>query len=87
MVHTIALTFVNVKGPRGTRLVWSVMTSGTINEAYTTNVTVPGKAPYTVTETFTIVLGGGDATFSIGGTKYISDLATGDPQQIRISFS
>ena len=76
--HTISLTFVNVKGPRGTRLVRSEKTSGTITGTYTATVTVPGKAPYTVTETFTIVLGGGDATFSIGGTKFVSDLATGD---------
>jgi hypothetical protein len=40
--------------------------------------TAPGKAPYTVTKTFTIVLGGGDATFTIEGTKFVSDLATGD---------
>jgi hypothetical protein len=76
--HTIALTFVNVRGPRGPRLARSVKTSGTITCTYTATVTVPGKAPYTVTETFTIVLGGGAATFSIGGTNFISDLASGD---------
>ena len=80
LVHTIALTFVNVKGPRGTRIARSAKTSGTIMCTYTATVTVPGKAPYIVTKTFTIVLGAGDATFSIDGTKFVSDLATGDPQ-------
>jgi hypothetical protein len=78
LVHTIALTFVNVKGPRGTRYAHSEKTSGTITCTYTATVTPPGNASYVVTKTFTIVLGGGDATFSIDGTKYISDLGTGD---------
>ena len=78
LVHTIALTFVDVKGPRGARIARSAKTSGTITCTYTATVTVPGKASYIVTKTFTIILGGGDATFSIDGTKYISDLATGD---------
>jgi hypothetical protein len=78
LVHTIALTFVNVKGPRGARIARSAKTSGTITCTYTATVTVPGKAPYIVTKTFTIVLGAGDATFSIDGSKFVSDLATGD---------
>ena len=76
--HTISLTFVDVKGPSGARLARSQKTSGTINCTYTATVTVPGKTPYTVTKIFTIVLGGGDATFTIEGTKFVSDLATGD---------
>ena len=76
--HTIVLTFENVTGPGGTRLAHSEKTSGTIQCTYTATVTVPGKTPYTVTKTFTILLGGGDATFSIDGTKFVSDLATGD---------
>ncbi|MGA7160513.1 MAG: hypothetical protein WBZ48_05890 [Bacteroidota bacterium] len=74
----ITLTFVNVKGPRGTRYARSEKTSGTILVNYEATVTVPGKASYTVTKSFTIVLGGGDATFSIDGSKFVSDLATGD---------
>ncbi|HTR80413.1 MAG TPA: hypothetical protein VMM58_02205 [Bacteroidota bacterium] len=76
--RTISLTFENVRGPRGSRLNRSQKTSGTIEGSYTATVTVPGKAPYTVTETFTIVLGNGEASFTIGGAHFISDLTTGD---------
>ena len=69
----------NVEGPRGTRLARSKKTSGTINCLYTATVTVLGKLPYAVSEIFTIVLGCIDATFSIHGTKFVSDLASGDP--------
>ena len=74
----ISLTFVNVEGPKGARLARSEKTSGTIIVDYSATVTVPGKASYQVTKTFTLVLGGGDATFSIDGSKFVSDLATGD---------
>jgi hypothetical protein len=76
--HTLSLTFVNVKGPRGSRLNRSEKTSGTIQGTYTATVTAPGKDPFTITKTFTITLGGGSASFSIDGSKYIADLATGD---------
>jgi len=75
--RTIALTFSNVKGPRGPRVARSAETSGTIDVVYTATVLVPGKAPYQVNESFSIELGGGNATFSIEGTKFVSDLATG----------
>jgi hypothetical protein len=74
----IILLFENVKGPKGPRVARSAGTSGTIVITYTATVTAPGKLPYTVTEQFTVVLGGGSATFSIEGTKFVSDLATGD---------
>jgi len=76
--HTLSLNFVNVKGPRGSRLNRSEKTSGTIQGTYTATVTAPGKDPVTITKTFTITLGGGNATFAIDGTRYVADLATGD---------
>jgi hypothetical protein len=76
--HTISLNFMNVKGPRGSRLNRSEKTSGTIQGTYTATVTAPGKEPVSITKTFTITLGGGNATFSVDGTRYIADLATGD---------
>lgn len=76
--RTISLTFSNVRGPRGMRRDRSSATSGTITGTYSATITVPGKAPYTVTKTFTIILGGGNAAITIDGTKYTADLATGD---------
>jgi hypothetical protein len=76
--HTLSLTFVDVKGPRGTRFNRSEKTSGTIQGTYTATITAPGKDPITVTKTFTITLGGGNASFSVDGTRFIADLATGD---------
>ena len=76
--HTLSLNFVNVKGPRGSRLNRSEKTSGTIQGTYTATVTAPGKDPVTITKTFTIALGGGNAAFAIDGTRYVADLATGD---------
>lgn len=76
--RTISLTFTNIRGPRGLRRDRSAATSGTITGTYSATVTVPGKAPYTVTKTFTIILGGGNAAITIDGTKYTADLATGD---------
>jgi len=78
LTRTIALLFENVKGPRGPRIARSTGTSGKIVVTYSATVTAPGKLPYTVTEQFTVVLGGGSAAFSIEGTKFVSDLATGD---------
>ncbi len=76
--RTISLTFTNVRGPRGLRRDRSAATSGTITGTYSATVTVPGRAPYTVTKTFTIILGGGNAAITIDGTKFTADLATGD---------
>jgi len=78
LVRTITLAFENVRGPKGPRVARSAGTTGTIHVTYTATVTPPGKLSYTINEQFTIVLGGGDATFSIEGTKFVSDLATGD---------
>jgi hypothetical protein len=76
--QTLSLTFINVKGPRGTRLNRSEKTSGTIQGSYTATVTISGKSPFTITKTFTIILGSGSATFTIDGTRYVADLTTGD---------
>ncbi|HTY38514.1 MAG TPA: hypothetical protein VMH23_15455 [Bacteroidota bacterium] len=76
--HSLTLTFVNVRGPRGLRLPRSERTSGTIEGVYTATITAPGKDPVTVTKTFTVTLGSGSASFSIDGTRFLSDLATGD---------
>ncbi len=79
LVSSLSLTFKNVKGPRGSRLNRSEKTSGEIDGIYTATVTVTGKTPFTITKTFTIILGGGSATYTIDTTKYVRDLATGDP--------
>jgi hypothetical protein len=76
--HSLTLNFINVKGPRGTRLDRSDKTSGTIQGTYTATVTVAGKSPFTITKTFTIILGGGSGTFTVDGTTYVTNLATGD---------
>jgi hypothetical protein len=76
--HALSLTFVNVRGPRGPRFNRSDRTSGTIQGTYTATVTIPGKSPFTVTKTFTIILGGGNGTFTVDGTTYVTNLATGD---------
>ncbi len=77
--RTISLTFTNVRGPRGLRHDRSAGTSGTITGTYGATVTVPGKAPYTVTKTFTIILGGGNGAITLDdGTKATTNLATGD---------
>jgi hypothetical protein len=76
--HSLSLTFLNVKGPRGSRLNRSEKTSGTIQGTYTATISAPGKEPMTITKTISIILGGGTATFSVDGTRFVSDLATGD---------
>jgi hypothetical protein len=78
MTDSLSLTFTDVKGPRGSRLSRSENTRGTISGVYIATVSVPGKATRTITKTFTITLGGGNATFTIDGTKFTADLATGD---------
>jgi len=78
LTRTITLKFDNVKGPRGVRLARSLKTSGTIEGTYTATVTLPGGATHTVTRTFTIVIGGGDATFTLDGTQFVADLDTGN---------
>lgn len=76
--RTISLTFTNVRGPRGLRRDRSAATSGTITGTYSATVTVNGKT-HTVTKTFTIILGGGNAAITIDdGTKATADLTTGD---------
>ena len=77
-VSALSLTFTDVKGPRGSRMNRSEKTSGKIEGVHTATVTVPGKAPFTITKTFTITLGGGSATFTIDGTKFTADLSTGN---------
>jgi hypothetical protein len=76
--HSLSLTFVDVKGPRGSRLNRSEKTSGTIRGTYTATITAPGKVPVTITKTINITLGGGSASFSVDGSRYVADLATGD---------
>jgi hypothetical protein len=76
--HALTLNFINVKGPRGLRYARSEKTTGTIQGTYTATVTIPGNAPFTTTKTFTIVLNGGMGTFTVDGTTYSADLATGD---------
>jgi hypothetical protein len=76
--HSLSLTFLNVKGPRGSRLNRSEKTSGTIQGTYTATISAPGKDPVTITKTINITLGGGTATFSVDGTRFVADLATGD---------
>ena len=78
MTNELSMTFTDVKGPRGLRRNRSAATSGTITGTYSATITVSGKAPYTVTKTFTIILGGGNAAITIDGTKFTADLATGD---------
>lgn len=75
---SISLIFENVTGPRGTRLARSEETTGTIIVFYTAEVTTAAGVKYSVTKSFTIVLSGGDATFSIDGFRFVSDLASGD---------
>jgi len=76
--HTLSLNFINVTGPRGSRWNRSEKTNGTIQGTYTATITAPGKEPVTMTKTINITLGGGNATFSVDGTRYVADLATGD---------
>jgi hypothetical protein len=76
--HALTLNFINVKGPRGLRYVRSDKTSGTIQGTYSATVTIPGQTPFTTTKTFTITLSGGTGTFTVDGTTYNADLATGD---------
>ncbi len=78
MTDSLSLTFIDVKGPRGGRLNRSEKTSGTISGVYIATLSVPGKATRTITKTFTITLGGGNAVITIDGTKFTADLATGD---------
>jgi hypothetical protein len=78
MTDALSLTFTDVKGPRGTRLSRSEKTSGTISGVYTATISVPGKTTKTITKSFTITLGGGNATFTIDGNNFMADLATGD---------
>jgi hypothetical protein len=76
--HSLSLTLLNVKGPRGSRLNRSEKTSGTIQGTYTATISAPGKEPITITKTISITLGGGTATFSVDRTRFVSDLTTGD---------
>lgn len=78
MTDSLSLTFTDVKGPRGSRLNRSEKTSGIISGVYIATISVPGKATRTITKTFTITLGGGNATFTIDGNKFTANLATGD---------
>ena len=78
LLRTITLNFENVKGPRGPRHARSDATSGTITGTFDATITTAAGVVHHVDKTFTIVLGGGDARFSIDGFAFVSDLATGD---------
>ena len=78
LASSLSLTLKNVTGPRGRRVARSAATSGTIDVVYSVTITVPGKTPVTRTKSFTITLGGGNASFAIDGTNYTADLDTGD---------
>ena len=78
LVRTITLDFQNVRGPKGARRTRSDATSGTISGTYDATVTTPAGVVRHVDKTFTIVLGSGDARFSIDGFSFVSDLGTGD---------
>ena len=78
LVGTLTLNFVNVRGPKGLRRDRSAGTTGTINGKYTALVTVSGTT-FAIEKDFTITLSNGTAKFTIDGTVYTRDLATGDP--------
>jgi hypothetical protein len=76
--HTLTLNFSNVKGPKGTRLNYYLKYSGTITGTYSATVTNRDGKTFTYTKNISIIIGGGVGTYTIDGTAYKVDLATGD---------
>jgi hypothetical protein len=75
---SLSLSFENVRGPRGPRHSRSEGTRGTIVVFFSANVTTAKGLKYSITRTFTIVLNGGYAEFSIDGFRFRSDLGSGN---------
>lgn len=81
--HTLSLTFTNVQGPRGGhhRSEMARKFTGTISGSYNANVTFQRGESYsekTISRTFTIVLGDGNADLDIRGLKFKCDLTLGE---------
>lgn len=79
--HALNLTFTNVQGPRGSRLELSRKISGTVSGTYTAKVTFQRGESYgetTINRSFTINLGGGNATLNISGKNFEADLTSGE---------
>ncbi len=81
--HTLQVTFVDVKGPRGSRFDPALKYSGTITVVYTGTVTFirgTAYAEHNVNRTFTINLGTSEMT-SNDGKVFSIDLANGEVLQ------
>lgn len=79
--HALNLTFINVQGPRGSRLELSRKISGTVSGTYTAKVTFQRGESYgekTINRSFTINLGGGSANLNISGKNFEADLTSGE---------
>lgn len=78
--HTIALTFTNVQVPRGARGELASKATGTISGTYNATITFSRGALYTdknISKEFTITLGGGNGTITIGGKTFAALLTSG----------
>ncbi len=79
--HSISMNFVDLKGPRGSRLDLSQNLSGTVTGEYQAQVTFQRGTAYrerSVDRNFTIVLGDGSASISLDGKHFMSNVQTGD---------
>jgi hypothetical protein len=75
------MTFVDVKGPRSSRLSLRQKTSGTINGTYSATITfIRGDLYKTriINRTFTITLGGSTNRIDISGMEFNCDALTGE---------
>jgi len=78
--HTLQMNFINVKGPRGSRLNLDQKVSGTITGTYSADITFQSGTAYSerhVDRSFTITLHNGTATIIISGQSYAGNVRTG----------
>ncbi len=82
--HTMSMNFVDLKGPRGSRLDLSQKLSGTVTGEYQAQIAFQRGNAYrerNVERNFTIVLGDGSASINVNGKHFMSNVRTGDINQ------
>ncbi|HKK20958.1 MAG TPA: hypothetical protein VJ983_05745, partial [candidate division Zixibacteria bacterium] len=82
--HSISMNFIDLKGPRGSRLDLSQKLSGTVTGEYQAQISFQRGTAYrerAVERNFTIVLDDGSASISVNGKHFISNVQTGDMNQ------
>lgn len=78
--HTLELTIIDLKGPKGSRRNLAKKVSGTIAGTFHADITFDGERGYaekTVDKEINIVISEGEATIDVNGNVYMSDIESG----------